>query len=74
VDREALHAHQDANDVVMAFQELRRAYETDVGPILAMSRYELGGAVEPIAVYRDSGWRSRKAQERGRASGEAGIV
>jgi L-rhamnose isomerase/sugar isomerase len=74
VDREALHAHQDANDVVMAFQELRRAHETDVGPILAMSRYELGGAVEPVAVYRDSRWRSRKAQQRGRASSGAGIV
>jgi L-rhamnose isomerase/sugar isomerase len=74
VDREALHAHQDANDVVMAFQELRRAYETDVGPILAMTRYELGGAVEPVAVYRESRWRSRKAQERERASSGAGIV
>jgi len=74
VDRVALYAHQNGNDAVMAFQDLRRAYETDVGPILAMSRYELGGAIEPVAVYRDSRWRSRKAQERGRASSGAGIV
>lgn len=74
VDRDALSAHQDANDAVMGFSELRRAYETDAAPILAMSRYELGGAIEPIAVYRESRWRPRKAQERGRASANAGIV
>lgn len=74
VDRDALGSHQNANDVVMAFSELRRAYETDVAPILAMSRYELSGAIEPVSVYRRSRWRSRKAQERGRASNAAGIV
>jgi L-rhamnose isomerase / sugar isomerase len=74
VDREALAAHQDANDVVMAFSDLRRAYETDVAPILAMARYELGGAIEPVETYRRSQWRPRKAQERGRASTAAGIV
>ena len=74
IDRDALNAHQTANDAVMAFLALRRAYETDVAPILAMSRYELGGAIEPVAVYRNSRWRSRKAQERGRASSAAGIV
>jgi len=74
VDREALVEHQDANDVVMAFSDLRRAYETDVGPILAMARHELGGAIEPVETYRRSQWRPRKAQERGRASTAAGIV
>jgi L-rhamnose isomerase/sugar isomerase len=74
VDREALAEHQDANDVVMAFSDLRRAYETDVAPILAMARYELGGAIEPVETYRRSQWRPRKAQERGRASAAAGIV
>ena len=71
---EALGEHQDANDVVLAFSDLRRAYETDVAPILAMARYEAGGAIDPIDVYRTSEWRPRKAQERGRASTSAGIV
>ena len=53
--------------MVMAFSDLRRAYETDVAPILAMARYELGGAIDPIDVYRTCEWRPRKAQERGRA-------
>jgi L-rhamnose isomerase/sugar isomerase len=74
IDREALGEHQNANDVVLAFSDLRRAYETDVAPILAMARYELGGAIDPIETYRTSEWRRRKAQERGRASTSAGIV
>jgi L-rhamnose isomerase/sugar isomerase len=74
IDREALGEHQNANDVVLAFSDLRRAYETDVTPILAMARYELGGAIEPVDTYRASEWRPRKAQERGRASMSAGIV
>ncbi|HVM99719.1 MAG TPA: L-rhamnose catabolism isomerase [Caulobacteraceae bacterium] len=74
VDREALDAHQTGNDVVSAFQDLRRAYETDVAPILAMARLELGGAIDPIDTYRASEWRPRKAQERARASAAAGIV
>ena len=75
VDRGALAEHQHDNDVVMAFSDLRRAYETDAGPILAMARYELGGAIDPIAAYRASEWRARKAQERKPlAVGQAGIV
>ncbi len=38
VDREALHTAQDGNDTMMAFQALRRAYNVDVAPILAMAR------------------------------------
>jgi L-rhamnose isomerase/sugar isomerase len=74
VDRKALHAAQDANDVMMAFQALRKAYRTDVTPILAMARAEAGGAIDVLAAYRDSGWRERKAQERKAVGLGAGIV
>jgi L-rhamnose isomerase/sugar isomerase len=74
VDREALHAAQEANDVMMAFQALRQAYRTDVTPILAQARAEAGGAVDALGAYRDSGWRERKAQERRPAGSAAGIV
>ena len=75
VDRDALAEHQRQNDVVLAFNTVRRAYDTDVAPILAMARYEAGGAIDPIAAYRESGWRARKAQERKPvAVGQAGIV
>ncbi len=74
VDREALHGAQDANDVMMAFQALRRAYRTDVSPIVAMARFEAGGAIDPLALYRDCGWRERKAQVRRPVALGAGIV
>jgi L-rhamnose isomerase/sugar isomerase len=74
VDRKALHEAQQTNDVMMAFQALRKAYRTDVTPILAMARLEAGGAVDVLAAYRDSGWRDRKAQERKAVGLGAGIV
>jgi L-rhamnose isomerase/sugar isomerase len=74
VDREALHAAQAVNDPMMAFQALRRAYRLDVSPILAMARIEAGGAADPLALYRASGWRARKAQERRPVAAGAGIV
>ena len=74
VDREALHLAQEQNDTMMAFQALRSAYRTDVTPILAQARLEQGGAIDAIAAYRASGYRSRKAQERSRVGVGAGIV
>jgi len=74
VDREALAEYQRANDVMMAFQTLRLAYNTDVAPILAMARRDAGGAVAPIAAYRETGWRARKARERRPTAAGAGIV
>jgi L-rhamnose isomerase / sugar isomerase len=74
VDREALHAAQDGNDTMMAFQALRRAYNVDVAPILAMARMEAGGAIDVLAAYRESGYRARKAQERMAVGLGAGIV
>lgn len=74
VDREALRAAQDGNDTMMAFQALRRAYTVDVAPILAKARAEAGGAIDVLATYRESQWRSRKAQERKSVGLGAGIV
>jgi L-rhamnose isomerase/sugar isomerase len=74
VDRDALAEAQDTNDVMGAFQILRRSYNLDVTAILAKARVELGGAADPIALYRASGWREIKAQQRRPASGAAGIV
>lgn len=64
VDREALAGYQAANDASMALQTLKQAFTTDVSPILAMARYRAGGAIDPVAVYRASGYRRRKSAER----------
>jgi len=74
VDRDMLHAAQAANDTMMAYQALRRPYNTDVGPIVAKARAEAGGAIDVLAAYRESKWRERKAQERKAVGLGAGIV
>ena len=74
VNREALRAAQNDNDVLLAFRTLRKAYETDVGPILAMARAEQGGAIDWLQCYRASEYRQRKAQERKPVGLGAGIV
>jgi L-rhamnose isomerase/sugar isomerase len=75
VERAALHAHQAGNDVVMAQQTLKRAYTTDVAPILAQARSGKGAAIDPIAAYRASGYRAHCAQARpGKQNLAGGIV
>jgi L-rhamnose isomerase / sugar isomerase len=75
VDRAALAAAQQANDALGAHLELKRAFTTDVSPILAMARLRSGGAIAPIETYRASGYRARKAEERPPVAGtSAGIV
>jgi len=75
VDRAALEAYQESNDPVMALQTLKRAFTTDVAPVLAMARLRSGGAIDPVATYRESGYRHRKIDERPAvARRRAGIV
>ena len=74
VDRKKLHDAQNSNDTMMAFQILRRAYNTDVSPMLAMVRARAGGAIDPIGVYRASQWREIKTRERRATGTGAGIV
>ena len=75
VDRHQLREYQERNDALMALETLRRAFTTDVGPILAMARHRAGGAVDPVSTFRASGYRCRKAEERPEgAARRAGIV
>jgi L-rhamnose isomerase/sugar isomerase len=74
IDRDALLEAQYSNDAIMAFQALRRAYNVDVSPIVAMARVESGGAIDVLSTYRRSGWRLTKAQTRSATVCGAGIV
>ena len=75
VDREALTEAQEQCDPLMALTVLKQAFTADVAPILAMARARAGGAIDPIATYRASAYRQRKAEERpAQASIAAGIV
>ncbi|MCB1377980.1 MAG: L-rhamnose catabolism isomerase [Alphaproteobacteria bacterium] len=75
IDRAALTAAQDENDVMLGHRLVKQAFITDVSPILAEARRRKGGAVDPIAVYRASGYRAAKTAERPPVEGTAaGIV
>jgi L-rhamnose isomerase/sugar isomerase len=74
IDRAALADYQRSNDVLMAFRTLRDAYNVDARPIIAMARYEAGGAIDPIAAFRASRWRANKALTRKSTGRSAGIV
>jgi L-rhamnose isomerase/sugar isomerase len=75
VDRAALDGYQQDNDALMASDTLKRAYRTDVEPVLAKARQLAGGAIDPIATYRASGYRGRVAAERpASVGGSGGIV
>ncbi len=68
VDRAALSQYQEENDVLMAERILKQAYEADVRPLCAEARRRQGGALDPVAVFRTSGYRQAKATERARAA------
>jgi L-rhamnose isomerase / sugar isomerase len=75
VDRKALDGYQDENDALMATETLKRAYRTDVEPILAEARRRSGGAIDPVAAYRASGYRQKVAAVRpASVGGSGGIV
>jgi L-rhamnose isomerase/sugar isomerase len=65
VDRDELEEYQKSNDVVMAERTLKQAYETDVSAILAEARRLKGAALDPLGIYRRSGYREQKTSERG---------
>jgi L-rhamnose isomerase/sugar isomerase len=72
VPRLALSAAQAAGDVLQAHHLLTEAYRTDVRPLLARVREEMGVPIDPIAAYLSSGYEEKIAAERGTAKGGGG--
>lgn len=64
LDREALSAAQQNNDVLAANAILMDAFQTDVRPQLAAWRVERGLPADPMAAYAASGYAERSAAER----------
>ena len=64
VDRAALDQAQEANDALAASQLLKQAFQTDVEPLLQRVRADAGAAIDPVAVFRRSGYRQRAAVRR----------
>jgi L-rhamnose isomerase / sugar isomerase len=64
VDMAALRAAQQAGDVLAANAALMDAYNTDVRPMLAQMREEMGLAPDPVAAYLASGYTAKIVAER----------
>lgn len=64
VDRSALAQAQAQADTVLAEEILREAWDTDVRPLLAQVRVELGAAADPLKAYRASGYFETIAEAR----------
>lgn len=73
VDQNALKTAQLENDVVKCQEILQDAYRTDVRPLLAKARLELGGALNPIQAYRDLDIRNQLIKERGKHTVATGL-
>lgn len=64
IDRARLADAQANCDAIAAISILKEAFTTDVSAILAAARQQNGGAIDPVEVYRASGYRQAKAKER----------
>ncbi|MFT4522579.1 MAG: L-rhamnose isomerase/sugar isomerase [Bacteroidia bacterium] len=73
VDQVALKTAQLENDVVLCQEIMQNAFRTDVRPLLAQSRLQSGGAINPIQAYRSFDVRSTLISERGKNSFATGL-
>jgi L-rhamnose isomerase/sugar isomerase len=64
VDLDALKTAQLGGDVLDANAVLMDAFNTDVRPLLAEVRQELGLNPDPLAAYRATGWAEKIIAER----------
>jgi len=69
VDRNTLAEARRSGDVLGAHRLLLDAYATDVRSLCAKVREDLGGASDPIAAFKESGYAERVAEERGEGAG-----
>jgi L-rhamnose isomerase / sugar isomerase len=64
VDRQAYDEARHSGDILSAHRILLDAYATDVRPLCAKVREDLGTSADPIAAFRQSGYLERVVEER----------
>ena len=64
VDRDALAAAREAQDIVAAEETLRQAFFTDVDDLLRTVRQNAGAPEDPLGAYRESGYAENAAEQR----------
>ncbi|MDR6560500.1 MULTISPECIES: TIM barrel protein [unclassified Arcicella] len=73
VDKKSLEIAQEENDVVRCQEILQDAFRTDVRALVAEARLRAGGALNPIALYRNLKIRENLIQERGLKAVSTGL-
>jgi L-rhamnose isomerase/sugar isomerase len=73
VDKAALTAAQQNNDVTLAQEILQEAYRTDVRPLVAEASLLSGGALNPVGAYRKLQVRDNLIKERGSKTVATGL-
>ena len=68
VDEERLAAAQAEGDVLGGHRVMLEAFETDVRPLLALLRAEVGVEDDPVAAFRAGGYGEALARDRGTSS------
>ncbi len=73
IDRKALNIAQNNNDVVRCQEILQTAYQTDVRALVAEARLKMGGALDPLALFRSLNVRAELTKERGSKTVATGL-
>ena len=73
VDQKALEIARDENDVVKCQEILQAAFRTDVRSLVAQARLELGGALDPLAYFRNTNARAKLIETRGEKTQATGL-
>jgi len=73
VNKTELKQAQDVNDVAKAQEILQTAYRTDVRPLVAEARIQLGGALQPLQLFRNLKIREQLIKERGKKTVATGL-
>ena len=73
VDRKKLEKAQQENDTVAAQEVLQNSFRTDLRALVAESRLQAGGALDPLALYREEKVREHLIKERGAKTVATGL-
>ena len=73
IDQTALEQAQLNHDTVRCQEILQGAFRTDVRPLLARARLNRGGALDPLAAYRQLRVRDELVRRRGRHTVATGL-
>jgi L-rhamnose isomerase/sugar isomerase len=73
VPQSMLAEAQASGDVLAAHRILVETFRTDVRPLLAQVRSEMGSPVDPLAAYHASGYEGQIRKERGVAATSGGF-